>query len=73
LPTDPTNDSTYFYSYFPGGSYELISRLRYSRTNSINDNGFYDDAYELGSPNRVNFTPVPKQLILNGEMESLTN
>jgi len=70
LPIDPTNDSTYFYSYFPGGSYELIARLKNSNTNSTSDNGFYDDAYELGSPNRTNFTPVPKNLILNGNAET---
>ncbi len=73
LPTDPINDSDYFYSYFPGGSYELIARLKNSNTDSINDNGYYDDCFELGSANRTNLTPIPKNLILNGEMESLTN
>ncbi len=72
LPVDPINDATYYYSYFPGGSYELIARLKNSRSNSINDNGFYDDAFEIGSPNRANFTPVPKNMLLNGAMESLT-
>ncbi len=73
LPVDPINDVNYYYSYFPGGSYELIARLKYSKAQSINDNGFYDDAIEIGSPNRTNFTPIPKQLILNGAMENLTN
>ena len=68
LPVDPINDGTYFYSYFPGGSYELIARLKNSRSNSINDNGFYDDAYELGSPNRSNFTPIPVNFLKNGDV-----
>ncbi len=70
LPVDPINDVNYYYSYFPGGSYELIARLKYSKAQSINDNGFYDDAIEIGSPNRTNFTPIPKNLVFNGNAES---
>jgi len=71
LPVDPVNDVNYYYSYFPGGSYELIARLKYSKAQSINDNGFYDDALEIGTPDRSFATPIPTQMLLNGEMESL--
>ncbi len=70
LPVDPINDATYYYSYFPGGSYELIARLKNSKSQSINDNGFYDDALEIGSPNRTNFTPVPKNMLSITNTES---
>ena len=39
LPIDPVNSPPYYYSYFPGGSYELAALLSEVRPQSINDNG----------------------------------
>jgi hypothetical protein len=39
LPIDPVNDENFYYSYFPGGSFELIARLTEASDKSLNDSG----------------------------------
>jgi len=53
LPVDPTNNLTYYYTYFPGGSFELTAQLTKGRDSSINDNGNSTLLYETGTPNHV--------------------
>ena len=53
LPTDPINDSTYFYTYYTGGSYEVTSMLKNPNKNSINDDDSLTGTFTLGSPNRT--------------------
>lgn len=72
LPVDPVNDSEYFYAYFPGGSYELLAKLK----NPIADKSLSESAnsgfFALGSPNRENGVPMtmfrsgPEPLIHDG-------
>ena len=57
LPVDPTNNITYYYTYFPGGSFELTAQLTKARDSSINDNGNSTLLYETGTPNHVS-SPV---------------
>jgi hypothetical protein len=66
LPTDPTNNLTYYYTYFPGGSFELTAQLTKGRDSSINDNGNSTLLYETGTPNHV-ASPITRDsgLILN--------
>jgi hypothetical protein len=52
LPIDPVNNTTFFYTYFPGGSYEVSALLKNPNTNSINDDDSLTGAFTLGSPNR---------------------
>jgi len=60
LPVDPVNNTTYFYTYFPGGSYELTAILANPNKNSINDEGSLTSNFELGSPNRTFTTPLQR-------------
>ena len=60
LPVDPVNDNTYFYTYFPGGSYELTALLKNPNTNSINSEGSMTGAFTIGSPNRTKETPLSR-------------
>ena len=60
LPVDPVNNTTYFYTYFPGGSYELTAILANPNKNSINDEGSLTSNSELGSPNRTFTTPLQR-------------
>jgi hypothetical protein len=58
LPVDPVNNQTYFYSYFPGGSYELRTTLTESSSAGISDGGYSPFTYEKGTPIRK-YTPMP--------------
>jgi prepilin-type N-terminal cleavage/methylation domain-containing protein len=66
LPTDPVNDTTFFYSYYPGGSYELTALLKNPNDNSINDEDSLTGAFTLGSPNRSWNTPLSRDTNLVG-------
>ena len=66
LPVDPVNNTTYFYTYYSGGSYELTALLKNSNTNSINDNDSLVGSYTLGSPNRTWNTPLERDAGLVG-------
>jgi len=50
LPVDPTNDSTYYYSYNPGGSFELNAFFESSTYISKygSTDGGDSNAFELG-------------------------
>lgn len=72
LPVDPTNDNEFFYAYFPGGSYELLAKLKnYASSNSVSESD-NADFFIIGSPNRVNHVPMtallsgPEPLIHDG-------
>jgi prepilin-type N-terminal cleavage/methylation domain-containing protein len=67
LPVDPINDVSYYYSYFPGGSYELTARMKNARSNSQNDGGYLIDYFELGSPNKTKVTPIQRNMAYNGD------
>ncbi len=67
LPVDPTNDSTYFYSYFPGGSYELRTKLANVNDATQKDDGISPFHFEIGSPNRIFHVPIPVALLVNGD------
>ena len=66
LPVDPVNNITYYYTYYPGGSFELTAQLTRAREASLNDNGSGTLLYETGTPLHV-ATPVLREtnLILN--------
>ena len=50
MPTDPINDSSYYYSYAPDDtSYELDARLEYYSDKMIGDGGNDPEAYEVGT------------------------
>jgi len=66
LPVDPTNDTTYFYTYFPGGSYELTAYLKNLNDNSLHDQGSLTGVFELGTPNRIFSTPLQRDKGLVG-------
>ena len=65
LPVDPTNNITYYYTYFPGGSFELTAQLTKARDSSMNDNGDSTLLYETGTPNHV-ATPIVRESSLIG-------
>ncbi len=52
LPVDPVNNGIYYYSYFPGGLFELTSLLTQARDASINDGGLSTTLYEVGGTDR---------------------
>ena len=60
LPVDPVNDTTYFYTYYSGGSYEVTALLKNPNTNSINDDDSLTGAFTVGSPNRSWNTPLSR-------------
>jgi len=66
LPVDPVNNINYYYTYFPGGSFELTAQLTKVRDSSLNDSGQSGLIYETGTANHV-ATPVVRDtnLILN--------
>jgi prepilin-type N-terminal cleavage/methylation domain-containing protein len=70
LPVDPINNETYFYSYFPGGSYELTATLSENNVASMQDGGIYSLVYERGSINRSFSTPIQRgtsaEVLLDG-------
>ena len=66
LPIDPVNDSTYFYTYYSGGSYEVTALLKNPNSNSINDDDSLTGAYTKGSPNRTWTTPLSRDTNLIG-------
>lgn len=50
LPTDPINDSTYFYSYKRNSNgYEIDAKLEYYTTYPTSDNGNDNNLYEVGN------------------------
>ena len=65
LPVDPTNNITYYYTYFPGGSFELTAQLTKARDSSLNDNGNSTLLYETGTPNHV-ASPIVRETNLVG-------
>ena len=72
LPVDPENNNEYFYAYFPGGSYELLVRLKNTvPINSISE-GTNNSFFIIGSPNRINHIPMtmlrsgPESLVYDG-------
>lgn len=59
LPTDPTNDATYHYSYQHNGkAYELNARLEYNLDLAQNDGGDDTDQYEVGDLLNI-ISPIP--------------
>ena len=66
LPIDPVNDTTYFYTYYSGGSYEVTALLKNPNTNSINDDDSLTGAFTMGSPNRTWTTPLSRDTNLVG-------
>ncbi len=66
LPVDPVNNITFFYTYYPGGSYEVSALLKNPNTNSINDDDAMTGAYTLGSPNRSWTSPLSRDTNLVG-------
>ncbi len=60
LPIDPVNNSSFFYTYYSGGSYELTAILSNPNKNSINDEGSLTSTFEIGSPNRTWVTPLQR-------------
>ena len=66
LPIDPVNNTTFFYTYFPGGSYEVSALLKNPNTNSINDDDSLTGAFTLGSPNRSWTSPLSRDTNLVG-------
>ena len=58
LPIDPVNNETYFYSYFPGGSYELRATLSDQSDAGMKDGGYSPYTYEKGTSIRK-YTPMP--------------
>ncbi len=66
LPVDPVNNSSFFYTYYPGGSYELTAILSNPNKNSINDEGSLTSTFEIGSPNRTFNTPLQRDKGLVG-------
>lgn len=69
LPIDPTNDTTYFYTYYSGGSYEVTALLKNPNTNSINDDDSLTGAFTMGSPNRTWNTPLSRDTNLVGHWD----
>ncbi|HOB89879.1 MAG TPA: prepilin-type N-terminal cleavage/methylation domain-containing protein [Candidatus Colwellbacteria bacterium] len=52
LPVDPTNNSSFYYTYITGGSYELLSLLEsenHLKTSSLNDKGYDPVRFEIGT------------------------
>ena len=66
LPIDPVNNTIFFYTYFPGGSYEVSALLKNPNTNSINDDDSLTGAFTLGSPNRSWTSPLSRDTNLVG-------
>ncbi len=66
LPVDPVNNSSFFYTYYSGGSYELTAILSNPNKNSINDEGSLTSTFEIGSPNRTWNTPLQRDKGLVG-------
>ena len=66
LPIDPVNDTTYFYTYYSGGSYEVTALLKNPNANSINDDDSLTGAFTMGSPNRTWITPLSRDTNLIG-------
>jgi len=60
LPIDPTNNNTYFYTYYTGSSYEVTSLLKNPNKNSISDDDSLTGTFTLGSPNRTWNTPLQR-------------
>ncbi len=60
LPVDPVNNTSFFYTYYSGGSYELTAILSNPNKNSINDEGSLTSTFEIGSPNRTWNTPLQR-------------
>ena len=65
LPIDPLNNLTYYYTYFPGGSFELTCQLTKANPSSINDNGNSTLLYETGTPLHIS-TPIVRESNLIG-------
>lgn len=66
LPVDPINDSEFFYTYFPGGSFEITSILKNPNNNSIDGEGSMTGVYITGSPGRRFETPLQRDRGLIG-------
>ncbi len=66
LPVDPVNNTSFFYTYYSGGSYELTAILSNPNKNSINDEGSLTSTFEIGSPNRTWNTPLQRDKGLVG-------
>jgi hypothetical protein len=64
LPTDPTNTSSYYYSYLSGGSYELLSLLeseRYLKSSAMKDKGVDPGRMEMGTD--LSLWEIPNGLV----------
>jgi hypothetical protein len=66
LPIDPLNNNVYYYTYFPGGSFELTALLTKPRSASLNDGGYGTQTYETGYASRTKHTPLIREPSLVG-------
>lgn len=72
LPVDPDNTSQYFYAYFPGGSYVLMSMLKNNVPEDSLSERKVDNFFLIGSTNRNYNLPLvalrsgPEPLVYDG-------
>ncbi len=72
LPVDPDNTSQYFYAYFPGGSYVLMSMLKNNVPEDSLSERKVDNFFLIGSTNRNYNLPLvalrsgPEPLVHDG-------